>query len=104
MKKWSFDVSFAQESFKNALILKILVSMDRAQPGELAKKHFCRCWMYISLLIHSEDEKLVKIANFSMSTCIVMIVKLNIELLDSLICILGRKCFTKTRQREAKKS
>ena len=28
--QWSFDMSFAQESFKNTLILKMLVSMDRA--------------------------------------------------------------------------
>ena len=33
-------MSFAQESFENAFILKILVSMDRAQSGELGTLYF----------------------------------------------------------------
>ena len=45
---WSFDMFFAQESFKNALFLMILVCMDRAQSEELGTLHFCRCQMYIS--------------------------------------------------------
>ena len=48
--QWSFDVSFSQESFKTTLILTILVSMDRAQSGELGTLYFCRCRMYISYM------------------------------------------------------
>ena len=46
--QWSFDMFFAQESFKNALFLMILVCMDRAQSEELGTLYFCRCQMYIS--------------------------------------------------------
>ena len=46
--QWSFDMFFAQESFKNALFLMILVCMDRAQSEELGALYFCRCQMYIS--------------------------------------------------------
>ena len=66
-------MSFARESFKNTLILKILVSMDRAQSGELGTLYFCsqcRCRMYISYFFHSEDAKMAnmaKIANLSMT-------------------------------------
>ena len=41
--QWSFDMFFAQESFKNALFLMILVCMDRAQSEELGTPYFCRC-------------------------------------------------------------
>ena len=40
------------------------------------------------IFFNSEDEKMAKIANFSMSTCVVQV---NIELLDKLICMLGKK-------------
>ena len=43
LHQWSFDMSFAKESFNNALILMILVSMDRAQSGELGILYFSRC-------------------------------------------------------------
>ena len=46
--QWSFDMFFAQESFKNALFLMILVCMDRAQSEELGTLYFYRCQMYIS--------------------------------------------------------
>ena len=46
--QWSFDMFFAQESFKNALFLMILVCMDRAQSEELGTLYFCMCQMYIS--------------------------------------------------------
>ena len=62
--------------------------MYRAQTGELATLYFRRCRMYISFFFHFEDDKMTKIANFSMSTCVVQV---NIELLDTLICMLGKK-------------
>ena len=44
--------------------------------------------VYFLFFFNSEDEKLAKIANCSMSTCVVQV---NIELLDKLICMLGKK-------------
>ena len=38
--QWSFDMSFAHESFKNVLILKSFVSTDRAQSEELGTLYF----------------------------------------------------------------
>ena len=44
--------------------------------------------VYFLFSFHSDDEKMSKIANFLMSTCIVQV---NINLLDTLICMLGKK-------------
>ena len=63
--QWSFDMGFAQETFKNALFLMILVFMDRAHSGELGTLYFCGCQMYISyFFFHFEVEKMAKIAIF----------------------------------------
>ena len=44
--------------------------------------------VYFLYFFNSEDEKMAKITKFSMSTCVVQV---NIELLDKLICMLGKK-------------
>ena len=76
--QWSFDMSFAQKSIKNALIFKNLVSMVRAQSGELGIIYFCRRWIYISHFFSTlMIKKMAKIANFAMSTCML---QLNFEL------------------------
>ena len=43
--------------------------------------------VYFVFFFHSEDEIMAKIANLSMSTCVVQV---NTELFYTLICMLGR--------------
>ena len=55
---------------KHGVELKILVSMDRAQSGDLGTLYFYACRLF-PIFSHFDDKKMAKIANFSMSICIV---------------------------------